>query len=332
MPLDIVEIFMQVLHLYSYMNIYSERTDLLKRINDWRPVRSAHAVEVLVSYSHTPSAVARRVFNVVLQSGHFRASRGCRMERCQALEHELLYCVNGRGSVFLPGRQFRVRPSNVVWLSGNSYWTAETEPCEALWMRIEGHHVEQAWGALSVQASPVFEGLPKEETRQVFHRVNDLLLDPSLAVDTALNESIAQLLGFLVESREATRPFSERDIQDSYPELRSAFIEIAADSQRSWRAGELAKLCGLSERHFFRRFKEATGLAPMNWLKVQRISLAQTKLRQSGHSIKQIAGEVGYNDVFFFSRDFKRHTGACPTQYRREHSSVANRGAPAALA
>jgi AraC family transcriptional regulator, arabinose operon regulatory protein len=47
--------------------------------------------------------------------------------------------------------------------------------------------------------------------------------------------------------------------------------------------------------------------------------------------VKEVCDEVGYHDVFFFSRDFKRHTGACPSQYRREHSPLAKREAPAVV-
>ena len=80
----------------------------------------------------------------------------------------------------------------------------------------------------------------------------------------------------------------------------------------------------MSERHFFRRFKEATGFSPINWLRRERISFRSSQALERGSSIKQIADQVGYNDVFFFSRDFKRHTGYCPSEYRRERSSAAN--------
>jgi YesN/AraC family two-component response regulator len=35
-------------------------------------------------------------------------------------------------------------------------------------------------------------------------------------------------------------------------------------------------------------------------------------LLQSSDSIQQIAEQVGYHDPFYFSRDFKRHTGVSP--------------------
>ena len=100
---------------------------------------------------------------------------------------------------------------------------------------------------------------------------------------------------------------------------------MIAEPKRAWRAGELSRLCALSERHFFRRFKQATGFSPINWLRRERINLAQARLQERGSgSIKQIAEEAGYNDVFFFSRDFKRLTGSCPSEYRRARSSAVN--------
>ena len=184
--------------------------------------------------------------------------------------------------------------------------------------------MEHAWAVLSVERRPVFEGLPQQETRKVFQRVSDLLTNRCSTADAALNCCVAEILGYLLQSREAKEPRTQRDIQHDYPEFHSALVQMAADPKRSWRASELAKLCGLSERHFFRRFKEATGFSPINWLRRERINFAQAKLLENGSSIKQIADQAGYNDVFFFSRDFKRHTGSCPSEYRKERSSNAN--------
>jgi AraC-like DNA-binding protein len=277
--------------------------------------------EVLLSCSHIPATAARRIFNVVLRSGHFRASRGHRMERRRLTGHEFLYCVEGSGYVLSGGRRFRVEPSHVAWLSGYgpcAHCADETLPWEVLWMRVEGHQFEQAWAVLLAQERPVFEGLPKEETRNVFQSVNALLSNPPASADVALNCRVAELLGSLVESRQAKGQTAPRASEDDYPELRFALAQMAASPERSWRALDLAKLSGWSERHFFRRFKQATGISPINWLRRERIGLARTKLVETNSTIKQVAEQVGYNDVFFFSRDFKRCTGLSPSRYRRE--------------
>ncbi|MGA7882585.1 MAG: AraC family transcriptional regulator [Terrimicrobiaceae bacterium] len=288
-------------------------------------VAASDEAESLVTRSHEPTATARHVFNVVLNSGHFRVSRNHQVDERRVSGHQLLYCVNGSGYVVSGGRRFRLEPFQFAWLSGfSAHGANENAPWEVLWMRVEGSQMEKAWAALSVQERPVFEGLPQRETCKVFHDVNGLLANRPSTADSALNCRIAQLLGYLMESREAKKPPGRQDIFIDYPQLRSVLDQMAADPKRSWRAGELARLCGLSERNFFRRFKQATGFSPINWLRRERLSFAQAKLLESGSSIKQIADQAGYNDAFFFSRDFKRLTGSCPSEYRRARSWAAN--------
>ena len=64
---------------------------------------------------------------------------------------------------------------------------------------------------------------------------------------------------------------------------------MLADLKRSWRAAELARLCCLSERHFFRGFKKETGLSPIDWLRRERIRLVQRRLLDPSKRIKEIA-------------------------------------------
>lgn len=139
-----------------------------------------------------------------------------------------------------------------------------------------------------------------------------------------MNCRIAELLGSVFESRRINGNLSEPEIQGVYPEISDALAQMALRSERSWGALELAKLRGLSERHFFRRYEQVTGTSPINWLLHKRISLARARLSESRNSIKQIADQVGYSDVFFFCRDFKRHRGFSQSEYRREHASTAN--------
>jgi AraC-like DNA-binding protein len=281
--------------------------------------------------THVPSAMARQVFNVVLHSGRFQSQPGERLERRVPWGHEFFYCLNGSGYVFSERKQFRVNPSDLAWLSGLSgHWVVQA-PWEVLWMRVAGYQVDQAWEVLSVTESPVFAGLPKEKTRGVFHRINDLLADRCSPGDAALNCELAKLLGYLVESRGAGKTWISQEPSSDLPAIRFAMEQMVGDLKRSWRVGELAKLCSLSERHFFRRFKRETGISPIDWLRRERIRLAQGKLLNGAKRVKEVCDEVGYHDVFFFSRDFKRHTGACPSQYRREHSSLAKREAPAVV-
>ncbi|MDP6346464.1 MAG: helix-turn-helix domain-containing protein, partial [Alphaproteobacteria bacterium] len=80
---------------------------------------------------------------------------------------------------------------------------------------------------------------------------------------------------------------------------------------------EVADRVGLGLRSFMRRFKSATGDTPIGYLQRVRLEVAKEMLRDSSFSIDEISHRIGYQDVSFFSRLFKRATGQAPGEYRR---------------
>ena len=78
---------------------------------------------------------------------------------------------------------------------------------------------------------------------------------------------------------------------------------------------KLAKEFGYSKEHFCRKFKEVTGLAPMQYLGIYRIEMAEKMLKHTNQSISDIAQQCGFYDANYFTRRFKAHFGMAPTKY-----------------
>jgi AraC-like DNA-binding protein len=309
------------------MYIYSQRLRIKVSAEKKTAAGAIPTTRLAISSVRSSLGTARRIFNVVLRSGHFRADGGHRIERRGVSEHELLYCLSGSGDVFSGKKRFRIEPFHLAWLSGfGAHWEERGLPWEVLWMRVGGPQVEQAWKLLAVRDRPIFDRLPPEQTKKLFSQVNHLLTEGGSVSDVMLNCHIAELLGYLVESRGAAQSRPREQADNERSRIGSAIDRMSADLKHSWRVGELARLCSMSERHFFRGFKMTVGLSPIDWLRRERIRLAQRKLLNGGHSVKEISDQVGYNDVFFFSRDFKRQTGWSPSEYRRERGGQNGHG------
>ena len=75
---------------------------------------------------------------------------------------------------------------------------------------------------------------------------------------------------------------------------------------------------GLSPRSFKRRFKEATGLSPLSYVRQLRIDKAKSHLENDDLSVDAISWKVGYEDVAFFNRLFKRIAELTPGAYRKK--------------
>lgn len=80
---------------------------------------------------------------------------------------------------------------------------------------------------------------------------------------------------------------------------------------------EMVRRSGLAERTFKRRFTEATGFPPIEYVQRLRIEDAKRRLERTDASADEISWKVGYEDAAFFRRLFKRTTGLTPGAYRR---------------
>ncbi|MFC5180193.1 GlxA family transcriptional regulator [Actinomadura harenae] len=109
---------------------------------------------------------------------------------------------------------------------------------------------------------------------------------------------------------------------DPLPELRA---RILGDLAHPWTLGELAGLARMSERTFSRRFVQATGATPLQWLLTQRVLAAQQLLEVSDLPIAAIARRCGFGSPLTLRHHFTRHVGLPPRDYRQSFGTGVGR-------
>ncbi len=87
---------------------------------------------------------------------------------------------------------------------------------------------------------------------------------------------------------------------------------------------EMAAQVGMSRAVFHRRFKEATTMSPIQFVKSMRLNKAAMKIA-SGLTVTQAAMDVGYVSTSQFSREFKRMYGKSPRQWFDAQQFLAER-------
>jgi len=85
-----------------------------------------------------------------------------------------------------------------------------------------------------------------------------------------------------------------------------------------------AHMTGLSQRTFHRRFQQATGLSPKDFVLHQRMQFARYLLVETATPIEEIAAQNGYSDRAAFSRSFRKQTGLSPVEYRARFRRIAS--------
>ncbi|MFW5830471.1 MAG: AraC family transcriptional regulator [Planctomycetota bacterium] len=83
-----------------------------------------------------------------------------------------------------------------------------------------------------------------------------------------------------------------------------------------------AAACGVSQAHFSRRYRRLCGESPSGTVARLRCQEAQELLGDPAIGLSAIAQQLGYADVFSFSKAFRRWTGMAPSQWRQDHASA----------
>jgi transcriptional regulator GlxA family with amidase domain len=77
-----------------------------------------------------------------------------------------------------------------------------------------------------------------------------------------------------------------------------------------------------SRRNFVRRFKQATGITPIEYLQRTRLEGAKKLLEKTNQSISEIMYNSGYIDVKSFRQLFKKGVGLTPKEYREKFNQA----------
>lgn len=123
-------------------------------------------------------------------------------------------------------------------------------------------------------------------------------------------------------SHEIRRPYESTSYYDDkhryHPDedIVQAQIWLQDNCQKEILLKNVAEKFDMSVRTFNRRFKNATGKTPLQYLQEIRIDMAKDLLQTSNLSVSEIAYKVGYQDMGHFSSLFKKLLSTTPSEYR----------------
>jgi AraC-like DNA-binding protein len=83
---------------------------------------------------------------------------------------------------------------------------------------------------------------------------------------------------------------------------------------------ELCSMLSLSYRQVYRKINALTGDSPNKFIRSIRINRAAELLRNKVGTISEIAFEVGFNNLSYFSRSFREQFGILPSEYTELNS------------
>jgi AraC-like DNA-binding protein len=128
-----------------------------------------------------------------------------------------------------------------------------------------------------------------------------------------LRDAKGRIIGVTGISRDLNAP---SDKASGFAELAAALKHMQQHFAESLRIDDIAKKAGLSVYQFEQRVQRLFQMSPLQLLHKLRLDEATRLLRETDHSLADIAIETGWCDQSAFTRHFSRYAGMAPGKFR----------------
>ena len=232
-------------------------------------------------------------------------------------DHYLMYVVDGELEASSGEASFFLRPGDVAFYRPDApyaYQNVSGGRMVYLWVHFTGAEADHLLHERGLQTGHAYSVGISEEIEESFEAIQRLFITrPAFYLEEAAShmDLLLTRIGRAVSS-ESMRSPSER-LHASLNHLNHHYAEpLKLDS--------LAAMEYLSASRYSALFRQIMGLSPQQYLIDLRLRNAREMLLSTDLSITEVARSVGYDDALYFSRLFRRHLGASPSEVRRERT------------
>lgn len=250
----------------------------------------------------------------ILAAGQVRDVMGIQPGAMRIMgSYGLVYMVEAKGYYEdANGMKSDLRTGDLLWIHpglAHAYGPDPGESWTQIYLIMEGPIWAQ-WAKEGVM--DVHRALTHAEPVDYWRRRFAELFPPGSVSDrgTALRimgAAIQLVADLLATEEEASRSHEDLWVAESQQML----------GEQRWSPQDVARRVGLSYESFRKRFADKLGVSPGQYQKRRRIEYACAAIYQDNRSLKELADELGFCDVFHFSKTFRQVMGEAPSDFRR---------------
>lgn len=225
--------------------------------------------------------------------------------------YTLAYAESGRSHYLLDGQDVLIQPDQILFFQRGEPHTAWADP-------------EDPWRYFSFG----FDLLTLDEEAKTFlaqvptlHTPRNPVRCRSLLFSIYRSWSIQQP-GFYLEIRsllmELLREIFSGSRENELKEaqrfrMQKAISHIHENLQATYSVKELAQIAGFSESYFSKLFHQITGQSVVTYQNVLRVTHARNLMQLGDCNVSEAAAAVGFRDIYYFSRLYKKLLGEPPS-------------------
>ncbi len=227
------------------------------------------------------------------------------------------YTVKGKGTLKLDSQTFSLSPGTISGISpsvAHQYTSDSTDPMEHIFLTFAGKTASRLLEDHGLGEKFVIQTKKPNMILGLLKTILDVELENSLYAREICSEYIRVILFSLageLSSGTGGLHVSQQTFLACKQYIDKNFLNLSSSS-------EVARACNINSKYMARLFKKHSRSSAQQYLRNLKMNKAASLLLSTQMNIYQIAGIVGYEDPYHFSRNFKKTLGLAPRAYRKK--------------
>ena len=230
--------------------------------------------------------------------------------------NKLYYIIDGEAYINIEGDEYIARKGQLFLLPCNTKQTYHHTPSKHLvkhWIHCSFNCGDK--DLLEMLSLPCYIDVPASKQKYIedlFIKLIESLKDNSITGKLHQKSILLDLFAFYFDNVDDVRKDYFRDER-----IMSVLRYIDINYQRKLTIQELSNIVHLHPNYFINLFRDTVNMTPLEYVNNVRINKAKELMQNAIHKIpiNEVAAQIGFSDVHYFSRLFKKKTGYTPTDY-----------------
>lgn len=226
---------------------------------------------------------------------------------------EIQLCTFGRGYVLLNGEKYEMKKGDIIVVNSNVvHYTGADEDMEYNCLIIDSSLCKSA---LIDHTTLYFDVLIKNPViSELFDEIREIHDSDDICKTAILQTAVLRIL---IELRKKHTVFEKNlpKINRHFEEIKNTIKYIRENYNKKITLDGLAKIVYTDKFSLSKKFKAVTGSTIIEYINSYRCEKAIELIRE-GISINEAATKCGFNNMSFFTKTFKSHTGKLPSEYK----------------
>jgi AraC-like DNA-binding protein len=229
-------------------------------------------------------------------------------------DYQLIYIMKGKMQIVINGKSQKITDGTVVLYKPNEpqiYSFLCEIPGEFYWIHFYGTDAPKIFEDLKINSSMIIHIGENHKIPTLINSCLANLISQKFGFDYSNNGNLLQILS-IVAYFNTQSAIKTRDDLEIFNNVLLAMHNINS----SFSLKQYANMCNMSVSHFCHLFKDIFGISPHLYNQKNKINQSTKLLAETNYSVKEISALLGFEDVYYFSRVFKKHVGIAPKHFR----------------